>query len=1003
MTDGMNRRRFLKVLGVTGGGAAAMSGCSTDTAEKLIPYLIPPENEIPGVATYYASTCRECPAGCGVHVRVREGRAVKVEGNPENPINRGKLCARAQATLQGTYNPDRIRAPMARGSDGSFEPISWDDALSRIVERLGSVPGDQVWFLTGNEKGTFDRLISEWLAAIGSSGRVVYEPFGYEALRYANREVFGLDAIPWYDFASARFVVSFGADFLETWLNPVEQARNFANGHSYRDGQMGKFVHIEPRMSMTAISADEWIAPIPGSEALVALAMAQVILAEGLGTPPSDARRLTVLLNDYEPAAVAGRCGVSAEAIDRLAREFAADPSLAVAGGIGAQHEQAHATAAAVNILNYVTGNVGRTVQFGPDLDPAGGSSYSGVVELVEAMSSDRVGVLFVHGTNPAYSTPPGLGFAGRFASVGLKVSFSRFFDETTMLADLVLPDLDPLEQWNDFEPREGFHLLQQPVMQRVFPETRQTGDVILDLARKMGGRAAARLRAADYKEYLQRSWRALQRRLGDRRPFETFWTDALRQGGAWREVRARRVRLAASASRLQVETWAAPPDSMTLMLYPSTALYDGRTANRPWLQELPDPVTKITWNSWVEINPATAGRLGISEGDVLEITSETSSLRAPAYPHPGIREDVLAMPLGQGHTAFGRYAKDRGANPLALLSATATEFGGLAHYAAVDIRNTGEHVRFAKTEGRRTQMDRGVAQATTLAAAAAGLIEKYEPEHAARPPHHEEQTLDDVAERQRRDTERRHYAGEHPRWGMAIDLSRCTGCSACVTACNAENNIPYVGEDAVRHGRDISWMRIERYFEGGEGGDPPEARVVPMLCQQCGNAPCEPVCPVFATYQTPDGLNAQVYNRCVGTRYCSNNCPYKVRYFNWFDHQNPKDEAFAWADPLHWLLNPDVTVRSKGVMEKCTFCVQRIRGAQHQATMENRELRDGEILTACQQTCPADAIVFGDRNDPDSRVAQLSRDERGYHVLGSLNTKPAITYLMKVRNLAEA
>ena len=1001
MAEGMNRRKFLKVLGVTGGGAAVLSGCSTDSAEKILPYLVPPETELPGIATYYATTCRECPAGCGMHVRVRQGRAVKVEGNPNAPLNAGRLCGRGQVALQGLYNPDRIRSPLARGPDGTFAEISWDDALQRIAERLNTARGEEIWFLSGNESGTFGELIREWLGAFGSSNHLVYEPFGYEALRFANRRTFGIDAFPQYDFAAARYVISFGTDFLETWLNPVENTKAFTESHAYGEGRMGKFVHVEPRMSMTGVKADEWIAPVPGTEALLALAMAQVILSERLGSSPSDARRLGGPLSDYTPESVADRCGVPAERITRLAREFAAVPSLAVAGGVNGQHDQAHNTAQAVNLLNYVTGNVGRTVKFGPESDPAGGSSFASLVSLADAIKSGNVGVLFIHGANPVYASPRGLGLAGAMGKVGLKVSFARFLDETSALADLILPDHDPLEQWNDFEPRRGVTMLQQPVMQPVF-DTRQTGDVLLDLGRR-AGKGSGALTSSSYKEYLQRRWRRKQRQAGDARPFDTFWRDALARGGLWTDTPAGRVRLAPTAGTLSGDTWQVQESKLPLILYPNIAVFDGRSANRPWLQELPDPMTKITWNTWVELNPATAARFDVSEGDILELTSEHGTVKAQAYIHPAIRDGVLAMPLGQGHTEYGRYATGRGVNGFDLVSATPTEFGGLGMYVSVTVNNTRVNERFAKTEGRRQQMNRGIAQATTLAAAAAGRIEHFEAQHAAHVPDYIEPVLEEVQEKQHEEYRIKHYAGEHPRWGLAVDLSKCTGCSACVTACNSENNIPFVGPDRVKMGREMHWIRIERYFEESEDGNGPEVRFVPVMCQQCGNAPCEPVCPVFAAYHTPDGLNGQVYNRCVGTRYCSNNCPYKVRYFNWFDYQNPADEAFAWPEPMHWGLNPDVTVRSKGVMEKCTFCVQRIRGAQHQARLEDRELTDGEIRTACQQTCPADAIAFGDLHDPESKVSQLARDERGYHILGSLNTEPGVTYLMNVRNGSEA
>ena len=1006
MSDGMNRRRFLKVLGVSGGGAVAASGCSTDRVEKLIPYLVPIEDQIPGIATAYASTCRDCSAGCGVHVRVREGRAVKVEGNPDHPVNRGRLCARAQASLQGTYNPDRVRQPMARTAAGGFEPIGWDAALAQVAERLGAGDRGAVWFLTGNEQGSFGRLVQDWLGGFGSTNHVVYEPFGYEALRRANRDVFGVDALPAYRLADAQYVLSFGADFLETWLSPVEQTAGFAVAHGYRDGRMGRYVHVEPRMSMTAMNADEWIAPAPGTEGLAALTLAHVVANHHAERAPADAASLRALLTPYEPEETAARTGISAETMHRLAREFTAVPSVALPGGIGTQHPAAQATAVAVNLLNYLAGNVGRTVDFGADLNATGGSSYAALTTLLEAARAGRVGVLFVHGANPVYATPPGAGAGDALSRVPFKVSFSRVVDETTALCDLILPDHDPYEQWNDFVPRAGVRSLQQPVMQPVF-DTRQTGDVLIELAGRLGAAPAARFPGAGtpggaYKAYLQRQWQEVQRGVGDRRPFEDFWRAAVQRGGVWGDPPRTAVRLARGLA-LPSPEWSAPDGQFTLIAYPSAALFDGRTANRPWLQELPDPVTKITWSTWVEIHPETGARLGIAEGDHVEVTSPHGSVVVPAYLYPGLRPDVVAMPLGQGHTSYGRYADGRGVNVFRLLAPEPTPFGGVGHYAAVTLRLSGRHERLAKTEGRNRQLGRGIAQAVTVAGIAHGELEHAgHAEHAAPIPEREEHVLEDVAAEQREATRYGPYAFETTRWAMAVDLASCTGCNACVAACSAENNVPFVGPDQVRRGREMQWIRIERYFEGGEDGEPLEVRFVPMMCQHCGNAPCEPVCPVFAAYHTPDGLNGQVYNRCVGTRYCSNNCPYKVRYFNWYDMSEPVDPYFAWPDPLHWLLNPDVTVRSKGVMEKCTFCVQRIRGAQNAARLRGTPLRDGDVVTACQQTCPAGAITFGNLTDPASRVAALAADPRAYHVLDGLNTKSAVTYLMKVRNLAE-
>jgi len=481
----------------------------------------------------------------------------------------------------------------------------------------------------------------------------------------------------------------------------------------------------------------------------------------------------------------------------------------------------------------------------------------------------------------------------------------------------------------------------------------------------------------------------------------DQFWREALRSGGLYDDPPA------GPPVRLSVPSTFSTPSAPTfdgegefiLLPAPSSMYFDGRGANRPWLLENPDPVTKITWDSWLELHPETARRLDVREGEIMRVTSPHGTLEVPVYIYPGVRPDVVAIPLGLGHTEFGSYAKGVGVNPLDLIRASDGQ--GFLPYVStrVSLEKTRGYRKLSKTEGNPRQLGRHIVEAMPLADAEKGLSledslrQIGEPHHEVNP----ERELEAIAgfgESQARKREYGEYAKEHPRWGMVIDLARCTGCSACVTACYAENNIPWVGALEVSRGREMSWLRIERYFEGGEAaGGPFEARVIPMLCQHCENAPCEPVCPVYAAYHTADGLNGQVYNRCVGTRYCSNNCPYKVRYFNWFAYARN-----AFQAPLDLQLNPEVTVRARGVMEKCTFCVQRIRGAQHQARLEDRPLREGDVKTACQQACPSGAIVFGNVSDPESAVTKARQDPRGFRVLEDVNTRPSVTYLARVR-----
>jgi anaerobic selenocysteine-containing dehydrogenase/Fe-S-cluster-containing dehydrogenase component len=994
--DTLDRRRFLTVLGTTtAGGALALSGCSTDRVQKLVPYLVQSEDQVPGVATWYASSCTECDQGCGVHVRTREGRAVKLEGNPEHPINQGKLCSRGQAALQGLYNPGRIQTPMARGSDGRLAPIGWDDAISRLAAKLGEA-GNRVAVLSGAGRGSFTDFLADWTGALG--GRLVrYQTFDHEPLRAANRQVFGLDQVPAHDFAKARYIISFGADFLESWGGSIEHQRGFARSHGFGDGEVAKFVYAAPRMDLTGLNADEWLAIKPGSEAALALAMANVLLAGRSDAPAG----LASALGPYSPAMAAAETGIPAERIERLAREFAeARPSLAVAGGVGAQHAAATEVCAAVNVLNFVAGNVGQTVRFGADLPMADGQA--GIARLAQAMDGGEVAVLLVHGANPLYTLPKASGFGDRFRKVGYKVAIGLFLDETAAECDLVLPERHALERWDDLRPRAGVYGLMQPVMEPVF-DALAAGDILLRVSKKAGG-ALARFDAPSWEAHLKTRWQSLAGELGEA-DAAGFWHAAVQRGGVFRDAPAApAVSLSLSEARM---TYTKPTfegdGAFVFLTYPHALLHDGRGANKPWLLENADPVTKITWHSWVEVSPATAQRLDLRDGEIVELTSPYGKVEGPVYVYLGIRDDAVAIPLGFGHTGYGTFAQGRGVNALDLLGAPRGDFVPYLS-TKVSVGKTGRFRKLASVAGMPRQLGRGIAEAVPVAAAARGLSveQAYLEEHGGK---HEVNTgreleaLKGWSGEQFQATRHGDYAKEHPQWGMAIDLAKCTGCQACVTACYAENNIPTVGEGEILKGRELTWMRIERYWEGGEHpGEPVSARFVPMLCQHCANAPCEPVCPVYAAYHTADGLNGQVYNRCVGTRYCANNCPYKVRYFNWYKYNEE-----AWPAPLHLQLNPDVTVRARGVMEKCTFCIQRIREHQNLARLEDRPIRDGEFTTACAQACPSDAIVFGNVRDPGSRVAREQQSPRGYRVLEDLNTRPAITYLAKVLHPTEA
>ena len=989
LTHTVGRRTFLKVLG-SAGPAAAVAACSPVPPERIIPYVVPPEDVVPGVATWYATVCGECPAGCGMIVRTREGRAVKVEGNPDHPINRGSLCIRGQASLQGLYNPDRFTGPRRRRTTNAaaghsvLEDANWDDAQGVFVEQLQAVRdigrAGRVAIVTPLMTGTVDRLVDQWATAVGAR-RLRYEAFAYEAVRAANRVTFSRDAIPQYDFASPDLIVSFGADFLETWLSTVGYSRDHAEGRRVRDGRKPRFVQIEPRMSLTGASADEWLTIEPGTEALVAAAMVFTIVSEQrvqvADLADEDANRILALVGDHTPEQVAERTGLAAEAIRALARSFA-DPdrgpgrSLAVGGGIAASGGHATTAQVAINLLNYVAGNVGTTVVFGSDGDVGwdGASDYRAMLELADAMRAGEIDVAILHDVNPVYTMPGGANFSEALANVPFVVSTSSCPDETASRADLVLPTHTPLESWGDVEPRAGVRGLMQPSMQPRL-DTKHFGDILLETGRALGDDVASGLPPdEDFLALLRREWAALQPvQTGDTEA--VFWAESQRRGGTWQSVDPIAVDLNPGLFGTSIEV--SPGDdtrALTLVVYPSLHYYDGRGANRSWLQEIPDPLMKTAWGSWVELAPETARAIGADEGQLVTLESDHGTVDVSVLINPHLRAGVAAMPLGQGHTEYGRYATGRGVNPTVLLGAAPEPASGGPQWLGtrVDATPRALHRSMPRLQSTFDQMDRGIAQAVSMAALASGEVDP-EPEHVSLYPPH-----------------------EHPehRWGMAIDLDACNGCNACVAACYAENNVPVMGADQIGRGRTMAWLRIERFVEPpGRDAGGPDNRFVPMLCQHCDHAPCETVCPTYATYHTDEGLNAQVYNRCVGTRYCANNCPYKVRRFNWL---GPEFDA-----PLNLQLNPDVPVRSAGVMEKCTFCVQRIRGAQDQAKDDNRSVGDGDITPACAQTCPAQAIVFGDLNDPSSRVSQVSEDARAYHVFSALNTRPAVAYLKKV------
>ncbi|MDP6765582.1 MAG: 4Fe-4S dicluster domain-containing protein [SAR324 cluster bacterium] len=969
MNKGLSRRNLFKYMGA--GGAATVAAACDQKPEKLIPMLVPPTNfeYTPHTAYQYMSTCTECEAGCGMMVTVRENRAQKAEGNPLHPINQGALCARGQASMQTLYNPNRTSKPSLRG-----KAISWEEGQKLFNEKLQDASGKVVYLgkpLSGSDKVFFE----EWFKAIGGGKRVAFQLLDQQSQRNANSMCFGQDDVAELAFEKAKVIYNFGADFLETWGNPVENARRFSQSNAYDGTTKTEMVHLSAHVSLTGTKADRWVVINPGSEAMVALSIASVIRNQKGGYD-----FLSGMLAAYAPEKVAEATGVPAEKMKELAQKFIENsPGLALGGGPSSRNSNLTSLHAAINILNAVAGNLGKTVLFHNQPAPEN-TSHQNLAQLIKDLKAGKVELLIVDDSDPLHALPNSTGIKEALKNT-FTVSLASQKNDTSSEADLQLPALTDYESWGDAFPRSGIRSIRQPVMAPVsLFEAKAREDVMLAAAKAVNPESFEGI--SDYRDFIRKEWQYIQQDSGNRSHFDQFWVKILEEGGLFSKPDLKSVSLKNEVGQLKLAETKISGSGLTLI--PTTSLFhgDGRGTRNPWLQEVPDPMSQIVWDSWMEINPDTAKKMGIKDRSVVQIQTSQGSIKATAFYHFGIHRDAIAIPIGQGHENSGDVADGFGVNVMNLLPTEMDESGSLALVSTRAQLNPVEDLSYTvNLDGNARQLGRNIAAATTVEELQHGG-DHHGAHHFA--PHEIEFY-----------PPRSETAGYYKpyRWGMTVDLDRCNGCSACVVACYSENNIPVVGKIRTSIGREMSWIRMERYIEGY--GDDFEVRFVPMMCQQCSNAGCETVCPVYATYHNPEGLNAMIYNRCVGTRYCSNNCSYKVRRFNWFNYEFPA--------PLDQQLNSIITTRSVGVMEKCNFCQHRLVAAKHEASNIGRDLKDGEVLTACQQTCPTKAITFGNLMDEDSQVAKNAKTndkehrDRQYEVLPELNFQPAVTYMKKV------
>jgi molybdopterin-containing oxidoreductase family iron-sulfur binding subunit len=973
------RRDFLKYLGFSTAAAAVAASCEMPI-KKAIPFANKPEDIVPGIADYYATTYVQDGDVVSVIAKVRDGRPIKLEGNSLSPITGGGTSARVQASVLDLYDTARLRFPTIAGKEATFEAV--DKAVAAELN------GTAVIVTSTITSPSTKAVVAQFLAKHPGSKHVTYDAVSFSGMLLANEASYGKKVIPSYHFEKAKAIVSLSADFLGTWLSPVEFARQYATGKKINEKNpaMSKHIHFETVASLTGSNADEKYLCRPSEIGAIAVALLSAV--KGGEIAGVDAKL---------------KAGIEAAAKALTANKGAA---LVVAGSNDKDVQ------IIVNAINDAIGANGTTINFGATVNYRQGID-SEFAAVVDDMNAGKINSILFYGANPVYTWPAADKVKSGLAKVKTTISFNGKLDETAALCKYVIPDHHFLESWGDAEPVTGHISFIQPTIAPLF-KTRAFQDSLL----KWSGDAT------EYTNYVKNFWSA---KLGG----ENGWNKTLQDGvinPATPVISGASINSSAVAAALIAVNASKPSTKIELALYQKVGIGAGQGASNPWLQELPDPVTRATWDNYIIVSPAMAKTLlniDLNNGGqadayevqppkkVVKLTVDGKSIELPVLIIPGTHPQTVGIAVGYGRAeSLGKAVIGTGKNayPLACIK------NGTVNFSCSDVTltATGEtypvaltqtHFRYDTTQGNRTE----VMKELTLAeftknpkvileereeeAKPFGGLEKFEAEATIYPV----------------------YERPGIKWGMNVDLNACNGCGACVVACNAENNVAIVGKPEVLRGHEMHWLRIDKYFSGDM--ENPNVVFQPLMCQHCDNAPCENVCPVAATNHSSEGLNQMTYNRCIGTRYCANNCPFKVRRFNWADYTGAdsfpdnqrgevNDVVLDMNDDLtRMVLNPDVTVRSRGVIEKCSFCVQRLQAAKLDAKKESRPMVDSDIKVACQQSCPTNAISFGNANDKHSAITMVREENelRSFHVLEQLHVLPNVTYLAKVRNQSEA
>lgn len=941
-----SRRDFLKLCGFSF-AVTALASCRQKIS-KAVPYVTAPPEMIPGEALYYASSYVNGNDYCSIIVKTRDGRPIKIEGNPDSHITRGGTSARVQASVLDLYDGHRFNGPLIGGKPVSWESI--DTEIAGKLEKIAEEKGTIVLLTPTTFSPATEAIIKGFLKKFPASEWVQYDAISYSAMLEANKISFGKQVIPDYRFDKADLVVSFGADFLGTWLSPTEYTQQFST-RRIPENEMNWLIQLESNLSLTGSNADKRIQIKPSQEAAILLNIYKDILKS------VENRNIDVPASVVDVSEISGKLLLSK------------GKSLVISGSNIKQVQLL------VNEINRLLGNIGHTIMFSSYLRTHAAID-SDMDKLIGNMQNGNVKGILIWNVNPAYNLYKNETFVEGLKKVGLTIGLSGSPDETTSLLQYICPDNHYLESWNDAEAKREYFSLMQPAISPIF-NTRQMTDSLL----KWSGSTLLTY------DFLHAYWVAnMMTRQSEFHDPVAFFDHMIQRGifepAPTSEKENGQGSVVFNPASVNV-TGNSDKNITEIVLYESVALGEGRQSNNPWLQELPDSVTKICWDNYASVSPAQAKENNWNDGDVLRL----GKVELPVHIQPGQAYGTIGVALGYGRTNCGKAGDGVGVNAWPLLT---SENGNIVHCTRLDqIEKTAKTYLFAQTQTHHSMEGRALVREAVLDdfkknPAAGNELHAYNLEH--------NKSLYKM----------RTYPHHH--WGMAIDLSKCTGCATCVIACQAENNVPVVGKEEVHRVHEMHWMRIDRYYTGDE--ENPEVVFQPVLCQHCQNAPCENVCPVAATNHSSEGLNQMIYNRCFGTRYCNNNCPYKVRRFNWFNYSaagtltgNLHDKEEMTGDLRRMVLNPDVTVRAQGVIEKCSFCVQRIQAAKLKAKYENRALYENEIKTACSQACPANAIVFGDMNDKESELNKLISSGRRYNLLEELFTMPSVNYLTKIKN----